>query len=267
MIRLLNQSDIKILIEFYKNINHIDKEEIKNIYYHMNIDKVVIADIENESITSLLIANIIKNEYYLEDIMFINNDLVKVKELFRNMIDILRNDERGLSIIYDNVPYSDIMHEIMVEMGFKCTYVNYVNDYENKIELIKSNILINDQSEDVSSYITERYNDELKSVSAYLDNIVYNKISLDASKTNLVVARDESNKVCGVLRFSLINFVIYISNIYANDDFIYLDLINTVKNLTSRTIEIGIYPVREELNGVLLNAGFKKYQTEYKYIF
>ena len=43
----------------------------------MNIDKVVIADIENESITSLLIANIIKNEYYLEDIMFINNDLVK----------------------------------------------------------------------------------------------------------------------------------------------------------------------------------------------
>lgn len=267
MIRLLNQSDIKILIEFYKNINRIDKEEIKNIYYHMNIDKLVIADIENDNITSLLIANIIKNEYYLEDAMFLNNDFVRLKELFRNMIDILRSDERGLSIIYDNVPYSDVMHEIMIEMGFKCTYVNYVNDYENKIELIKSNVLINDQSDDVSVYITEHYNNELKSISAYLSDIENSRITLDASKTNLVVTRNEVGNVTGVLRFGLINSVIYISNIYADQPYIYLDLINTVKNLTSRTIEIGIYPVRDELNNLLLNSGFKKYQTEYKYMF
>lgn len=267
MIRLLKHSDIKMLIEFYKNINRIDKEEIKNIYYKMNLDKMVIADIDNDRINALLIANLIKNEYYLEDIMFINNDVGLVKEVFRNMIDILRNDERGLSIVYDNVPYSDMMHEILTETGFKCTYTNYINDNDNRIELIRSNVSINDNDEDVSDYMTINYNNECKSIAAYLGENEIKDTIIDASKTNVAVIRNDQNKVVGVLRFALINSVINISNLYADDNSIYLDLLNTVKNLTNRTIEIGMHPIRENLNILLLNSGFKKYQTEYKYIF
>ena len=224
----------------------------------MNIEKIVLADISDDKINSLLIADIIKNEYYLEDILFINNDVLKAKELLRNMIDVLRSDERGLNIIYDNVPYSDIMHDILTETGFKCTYINYVNDSLNKIELIRSNVLINDNSQDVSDYITKYYNEEAKSISQYLGDIKINPDILDASKTNIVVVRDNNNDIKGVLRFGLVNSVIYISNMYAEEKSIYLDLINTVKNLTNRTIEIGIYPVREELDNLLLSSGFKK---------
>ena len=62
-----------MLIELFKISGRVNKEEVKNIYYNMNTTKVVVGNIVDDRITSLLIANLINNEYYLEDIIFINN--------------------------------------------------------------------------------------------------------------------------------------------------------------------------------------------------
>ena len=37
MIRVLRQNDIKMLIELFKISGRVNKEEVKNIYYNMNV--------------------------------------------------------------------------------------------------------------------------------------------------------------------------------------------------------------------------------------
>ena len=266
MIRVIKQNELKLLIDLYKSIGRRDKEELKNIYYGMRDRLIVIGNVEDDKITSLLIANLINNEYYLEDIIFTDNDINEIKGLLTAMIKELRNDERGINIIYDNAPYSEILNLLKIEAGFKSDFVNFVNDTENRIELIRNRVLINDLSDDVNQYMIDNYNKEYELIKGYVGETLQPE-RLDPSKTNIAVCRDENDKVIGFLRFGLITDSIYISNIYGDTEEVIVDLINLVKNLTNRKIEIGIYPVRDDLINILLNNGFRKAHAEYKYKF
>lgn len=264
MIRILYENDEKLLIDLYKKINHNSKNELNNLLSRLNKDKIVVANIDNNEITSILIATLIKNDYYLEDVIFLRNDIDEVKNIIRHMIEALRKDERGLSIIYDNIPYSESMHQIMIDLGFKCQFINYETE-DNRIELIKTNITINETTDEVSKYMLSHYEAEFKSISKYLGDIVIMPDKIDINKTNIAVAKDKDNKIVGVLRFGLITDSIYISNIYADTNEVYIDLINLIKNITNRKIEIGIYPIRDNLINVLNYMGFKKTHSDYKY--
>lgn len=264
MIRVLKQSDIDILIDLYKTIRRNDKEELKNIYYNMGVTKILVGNIEDGKLTSMLVANLIKNNYYLEDIIFLNNDIDEVKEVMEYMVHTLKEDERGLNILYDNIPYSEVMDSIMVNLGFKCDYINFVSEENGRIELIRNHIVINDISEDVNKYMLKCYEEEAELISKYLGD-AKDTNDVDLSKTNIAVAKDNIGNIIGMLRFGLIGSSIYISNIYGDTDEVIVDLINLVRNLTNRVIEIGIYPVRTELINVLLNNGFKKAHADYKY--
>ena len=267
MIRVLRQNDIKMLIELFKISGRVNKEEVKNIYYNMNTTKVVVGNIVDDRITSLLIANLINNEYYLEDIIFINNDINEIKEVLKYMIEVLRTDERGLSIIYDNIPYSEVINSIMLDCNFKCDYINFISEHTDRVELIRNRVLINDINDEVNNYMMDSYDKEYSLIKEYLGEVNNYNTDIDISKTNIVVAKDTSDSVIGLLRFGLITDSIYISNIYGDNDEVILDLINVVRNLTNRNIEIGIYPVRNDLINLLLQNGFNKAHADYKYKF
>ena len=111
------------------------------------------------------------------------------------------------------------------------------------------------------------FEDDIKSISAYVGEVIRFPDVIDIKKTNIAASRDRNGNITGVLRFGLITDSIYINNIYADDKSTYLDLINLIKNLTNRKIEIGIYPIREDLLSVLSENGFKKSHSDYKYKF
>jgi F0F1-type ATP synthase epsilon subunit len=55
----------------------------------------------------------------------------------------------------------------------------------------------------------------------------------------------------------------FINSLYAEDTDFLNDLINLIKSLTSRNIEIGIMPVRTDLIKYLSTHGFKINQADY----
>lgn len=266
MLKVLTEEDIQLVNDLYRLINKYDGYYLNNIYSSLNTSKILCATINDNKISSLMIVNIIKNNYYLEEIVFINNNVNEIKDLISFTINYLKQDERGLNIIYDNFPYSELMHQIMNENGFKCNLINYISDLENiNYEIISPNIHINDKSEDVRQYIYDKYLKELGEMDEYLE-IKSPKFEIDSihlENTNIAVVRDLNNKVVGTVRFGIIDQSIYLYSLYGEENEIIFQLINLVHNLSPRKMEIGILPVRKSLMNYLEIIGFKILQTDY----
>ena len=265
MIRVIKKRDLKIIIDLFAKIRRFNKDEIKSIYYNMGINKIVVGNVEDDVITSLLIANLINNEYYLEDFIFLNNDLNEIRDLLVFMKHELYLDQKGLSIRYTNTPYSETMHQMLLDEKFKSDFVHYVKEPDEITELLGHNYLINEYTDEVMSYINSKYEMEYNLISKEFGNV--REEDFDITKTNVVVARNERNEIVGFLRFGLINDSIYISNIYGESVYAIKDLINFVRNITDRRIEVGIYPVREDLINILIELGFIKKYQDYVYKF
>lgn len=266
MLKKLLKEDVNLIINFLKKTNHFDEIKIRMLYDSLNDSKIICASIEDDVITSMLITNIIKNNYYLEEIIYHELNYEKMKSLINFTVCELRKDERGLNIIYDNFPYNELMNQTMLENGFKCNFVNLV--YENNgesVELIKPYIALNDKNDDVREYIYNNYVEEIKSNDAYLGTNTsipdINVIRLE--NTNVAVIRNKENKVIGTLRFGIVSDSLYLYSLYADDDRTYEDLIVLVKNLTSKNIEVGFLPTRKSVIELLESFGFRKFQTDY----
>lgn len=266
MIRVLTKSDIEAIIYFYHKAKLFDEAHIRQLYEEINVSKILVANIVNNRITSLLISNIIKNNYYLENVVSLNYNEEEVKDLIRCAVSELRKDERGLNVIYDNFPYKDIMHEIMIDSGFKCNFMNLVYEsIPDKIELIKPNISLNDKSDDVKKYMYRHLVDVIKTNDLYLgtDSLIPDISTINLENTNVATIRNSEGKVSGTIRFGIVSDSLFLYSLYADDEETYKDLISLVKNLTNRNIEIGMYPSRVKLINTLEKLGFKKNQTDY----
>ncbi|MCH5166264.1 MAG: hypothetical protein J1F35_00090 [Erysipelotrichales bacterium] len=266
MIRVLTKSDLELLIIFYKKIDKFNEESIRALYDTINDTKILIGNVINNKISSILTVGIIKNNYYLQTINMINDDYEEIKDLINYAVSELRRDERGLNIIYENFPYKEIMHDIMIDAGFKCNFMNlvYVAD-STKVELIKPNIALNDKSEDVKKYIYKSIVDIIKINDIYFgtESLIPDINTINLENTNVAVIRNDQGIVVGTLRFGIVSDSLFISGIYADNEEIYKDLITLVKNLTNRNIEVGVFPSRVKLINTLENLGFKKFQTDY----
>lgn len=266
MLKRLIKKDVNLIINFYHSLKNFNEEKIRMLYDTLDDTKIICANIEDEAITSMLITNIIKNNYYLEEVIYINLDYEEMKNLINFTVCELRSDERGLSIIYDNFPYNELMNKTMLENGFKCNFINLIyQPGDEKAELIKPYIALNDKSDDVREYIYNNYVEEIKSNDAYLGTTTdLPKIeSIRLENTNVAVIRNKDNKVIGTLRFGIVSDSLYLYSLYADNEDTYQDLIVLVKNLTKKDIEVGFFPSRESVISLLERLGFKKLQTDY----
>lgn len=266
MIKTLVKEDLKLIIDLYRNINRFDEIKIRDLEMKINDTKILTAIIENNKIILLLEINLIKNNYYLEDIVILDNDIEKINQLLAYTVNELKSDERGLNIIYDNFPFSTLMDKVMKENGFFCNFMNLKLDKELiKMELISKDILLNDKSDDVKEFIYENNLKEIKSSEKYLGKL--NKLpeieSINLENTNVAVKRNKNNEVIGTARFGLVGDSIYLYSLYASGEQVYKELITLISNLTYHNIEVGFLPIRKDLEEILLNIGFKKYQTDY----
>lgn len=266
MLKRLLKEDVNLIINFLKKNHRFDEDKIRMLYECLDDTKIICANIENDEITSMLITNIIKNNYYLEEVIYDHLDYEEMKSLINFTVCELRKDERGLNIIYDNFPYNEIMNQTMLENGFKCNFVNlvYQND-EEKVELIKPYIALNDKEEDVREYIYKNYVEEIKSNDAYLgtNTSIPDITTIRLENTNVAVIRDKDNKVIGTLRFGIVSDSLYLYSLYADNSETYEDLIVLVKNLTRKNIEVGFFPTRQSVIELLESFGFTKFQTDY----
>lgn len=266
MLKVLTKEDINLIVTFYRKLNMFSEDVISKIYNEINESQIICANIVDNKISSLLISAIIKHDYYIEKIVLLKEDFDEIKDLISFTVRELRKDERGLNIIYDNFPYNELMHQIMLENGFRCNYLNLIDvrNYD-KIDLIKPNIALNDKSEDVKDFIYNNLVEEIKSNIA-LTGVSINipdKASIHLENTNVAVIRDESKCVVGTVRFGIVSDSLYLYNLYGNTESIIRDLLCLVKNLTTKNIEVGIYPTSTRIIEILENNGFKKYQTDY----
>ncbi len=269
MLKNLTIDDMSKISDAYIKMNRYSDSLMRNIESSLGVSKIICARLIKDKIDMMIVVNIINNQYYIGDIYDNGNTVLEIKELLRFTIDVLKEDERGLNIIYDNFPYKEVMDSILKSCDFKCSFINFVKpNVDNKIYPIKNNININDKSDDVRTYLYNNYIDVLKSNMAFMNDFTdelpsINDIHLD--NTNMAIVRDDDNQVIGVARFSLITDSIFINSLYANSDDIYQDLINLISNLTNRKLEIGLYPVRSRLMEVLKNMGFIINNADYLY--
>lgn len=266
MLKRLLKDDVSLIINFLKKNHRFDEDKIRMLYECLDDTKIICASIKDNAITSMLITNIIKNNYYLEEVIYYNLDYEEMKSLINFTVCELRKDERGLNIIYDNFPYNELMNQTMLENGFKCNFVNlvYQNDGD-KIELIKPYIALNDKKDDVRDYIYQNYVEEIKSNDAYLGikTDIPDIKAIRLENTNVAVIRNIENKVIGTLRFGIVSDSLYLYSLYADNEETYEDLIVLVKNLTRKNIEVGFFPTRSSVIKLLEKLGFTKFQTDY----
>lgn len=265
MLKTLNKQDYLLIKEFFNNISPRFKNIEKHMLDNLGTSVITCAYLEGEHINSLIISNLINNQYYMRDIIFLNKNMEEFKELIRYSIDTLRVDERGTSILYDNYPYNEEMSEILLESGFKCGFLNYKLN-SPQIKRIKNNITINDRSEEIKDFIYENYLRIRKSNDAYM-GCASNTIARGDIKTeykNMAICRDNEG-IKGTASFTLVSSSIFINMIYAEEKDIYVDLINLIGNLTNRPLEVGLLPVRRDLMEVLNDLGFIKLQADYIY--
>lgn len=266
MFRRLTIEDKELISLFLQQIGDFSKDYPEYILNNIDSKLIVTGHIKDGNIQSLLIASLIKNQYYLGDVMFTTSDIGEIKELIRYMIDTLRSDERGLNIIYDNFPYSASMDEILLETGFKCSIINYVYpEANNSYAPLATNIVINDKSILLKKYICENANRVQKSTTVYLGNSIENELvpdDINLESGNYLVAKENDN-IIGCAKFSLVGESIFINTLYADETKTYLDLINMIRNITNRRIEISVLPVRRDLALVLNELGFKRIHSDY----
>lgn len=266
MLKVLTKKDIELLINFYQSINAFDENYIRQIYDDLGESKFLFASVEKEKITCLLVVNLINNNYHMEKILYKKYNESLIKDIIGYATSKLRAYEQGLNIIYDNFPYDEIMNDIMLEQGFKCSYLNMcMSNYNEKKELIKPTISLNDKKDDVRIYIYKRLIEDIKSNDLYLgtSSLIPDISTIRLENTNVAVIRDSNNEVSGTLRFGIVSNSLLLDSLYANDESIYKDLINLARNLTNKDMEISISPSRVNLIKLLEDIGFRKNQTDY----
>ncbi|MCX4365656.1 MAG: hypothetical protein OSJ70_07780 [Bacilli bacterium] len=268
MFKVLTLEDMPLIIKFLRVANKLSEDTVKMIQDQIHTNMIITAKVEKE-ISSMIIINLINNNYYVSNFIGVENTIDDLKELIGFTVEVITHDARGLNIIYDNFPYSEIMNEVFTSNGFKFNYLNMLKEaIPNQVYRTKYNLVLNDKNEDVREYIFSHHVETLKSFNEYmgvssvsLPNI--EDIHLD--NINIVVARGKDNRVLGVARFSLITDSIYINSLYAEDREIYIDLIHLIANLTNRRLEIGLYPIRKELIVILKELGFVVNNADYFY--
>ncbi len=268
MFKVLTLEDLPRIINLLRKVNKLTEDTVKLIQENIESNMIICADIDKE-INSMLIINLINNNYYVSNFIGLDNDINKLKELIGFTVEVLVHDSRGLNIIYDNFPYSEIMDEVFLKNGFKHNFLNFLKEtLPNQVYRIKNNIILNDKHEDVRIYLHEHHLATLKNFYEYMKitNRSLPKIEdIHLDNINIVVARNRNNEVIGVARFSLITDSIFINSLYAEDKEIYIDLINQIANLTNRRLEIGLYPTRQNLIGILKELGFTINNADYFY--
>lgn len=266
MLRTITKKDIELLIDFYSRLNDLDDHFIRQLYDDLEYSKLMYASVTKDKIDCLLIVNLINNNYHMEKSLFKEDDEFLTKDLINFAITELRKDGRGLSVIYDNFPYDEKVSEIMLEQGFKCNYLNMLWSYDGQHqELIKPNISLNDKLDDVIIYIYKRLVEDIKSNDVYLNtnSLIPDISTIRLENTNVAVVRDDAGKVVGTLRFGIVSNNILLDSLYADDELIYKDLINLVRNLSNKDIEISITPARVNIIKLLETIGFKTIQADY----
>lgn len=132
MLKRLLKEDINLIINFYHKVDNFDEQKIRMLYDTLDHTKIICANIQEDAITSMLITNIIKNNYYLEEVIYDHLNYEEMKSLINFTVCELRSDERGLNIIYDNFPYNELMNQTMIENGFKCNFINLIYHNDNE---------------------------------------------------------------------------------------------------------------------------------------
>lgn len=267
MFKVLTLEDIPLIINLLRKVGKLTEDIISKIQDNINSDMIITAKIDKE-ITSMIIINLINNNYYVSNFISREINIKELKELIGFTVEVIVRDARGLNIVYDNFPYSEIMNEAFVSNGFKFNFLNLLKEaLPNQVYRTKNNLILNDKSEDVREYIYQNHIETLKKFNDYMGIIeelpTIKDIHLD--NINIVVARSRESKVIGVARFSLITDSIYINSLYADNKEVYVDLIYQIANLTNRRLEIGLYPIRENLISILKELGFYINNADYYY--
>ena len=268
MFKVLTLEDIPLIINLLRKANKFSEDTVKMIQENIHSNMIITAKVDKE-ISSMIIINLINNNYYVSNFIGIESDINELKELIGFTVEVIIHDSRGLNIIYDNFPYSEIMNEVFISNGFKFNYLNFLKEaLPNQVYRTKNNLVINDKNDDVREYIFNHHFATLKKFNEYM-GITSSSLptieDIHLDNINLVVARDKDNKVLGVARFSLITDSIYINSLYADNKEIYIDLIHLIANLTNRRLEIGLYPIREDLIAILKEIGFFINNADYFY--
>lgn len=233
----------------YRSIfkNFLYRHKVSNVSRYMdalnNKSIKIFGSINKKEISVIIIVNLINNNYYIEDIIYDDN-FIEVGNTLRYAIDFMRQEQLGISIIYDNYPYSLDTSSILLSCSFHCQNIEYTYKIQTKTSLIKRNLELNLKDNEVKKYILRKHKE------IYNDELV-----LNIDNTNTLVSKED--KITGVLRFSLINNAINIHDIYADAVDIYIDLINMMKNLTSKTIIINVIPSRRDLIEALNTLKFE----------
>jgi hypothetical protein len=242
----------------------LTEDNMKNIIMNIGTNKIIAARIENDSITDMITVDLINNNYYLNKFLYLNYDRIHIQELLKFLINNINENPNGLNILCDNYPYQEELNSILLLEDFKFNYINYISNATNhKIERINSHFYINDKSEDVLNYLLNKYREVNTETSHYLNSIGRDIDTINLDDTNIAVIRNDEHQVVGVARFAIMGESMFINSLYAEDTDFLNDLINLIKSLTSRNIEIGIMPVRTDLIKYLSTHGFKINQADY----
>lgn len=268
MFKVLTLEDIPLIINLLRKTNKLTEDIIKMIQENIHTNMIITAKVDKE-INSMIIINLINNNYYVSNFFGIESDISELKELIGFTVEVIVHDSRGLNIIYDNFPYSEIMNEIFLSNGFKFNYLNFLKEaIPNQVYRTKNNLIINDKNDDVREFIFNHHIATLKEFNEYMGITSSNMPTIEdihLDNINIVVARGQDNSILGVARFSLITDSIYINSLYANNKEVYVDLIHQIANLTNRRLEIGLYPIRKNLIEILKELGFYINNADYFY--
>lgn len=268
MFKVLTLEDLSKIIDLLRKANKLNEDTVKHIRDNMEGSMLICASMDKE-INSMIIINLINNNYYVSNFIGVDNDINELKELIGFTVEVIVHDARGLNIIYDNFPYSEIMNEAFIKNGFKYNFLNFLKEtIPNQVYRVKNNIILNDKHDDVREYL---YQNHVDTLSKFYDYMGINNRELPSiqdihlDNINIVVARNRDNSVIGVARFSLITDSIFINSLYASDKEVYIDLIKQIANLTNRRLEIGLYPIRKDLIAILKELGFSISNADYFY--
>lgn len=260
---VLTLNDLNLITDFYRKLNILSEDIMKNIIMNINANKIVVAHIENNSITTMISANLIKNNYYLEKFLYLKYSSEEIHNLLEFLVQSLKGS--GLRVLCDNYPYDESTNYLLLSTGFKYNYIDYLGeDQENKIDNINFKFAINDKGNDVIEYLHNKAIITEEKTCAYL-NIESRKPNpqINVENTNLAVIRDNNNQVIGVTSFTIVGDNMFIHSIYGEDEDVLDKLIRLVKSITARPIEIGVMPVRTELISFLDRYGFIRNQADY----
>ena len=264
MNRVLTLNDLNLITNFYRKLNKLSEDLMKNIIMNIGTNIIIVAHVKNNEITSMITANLIKNNYYLEKFLYLHYNSEEIISLLDFLIQSL-DHQKGNIILCDNYPYDESTNVMLLSSGFKYNYIDYISEpSENKIESINFKFAINDKSDDVIKYLLKNVLIVAEKTNQYL-NIASNEVNpiINVDNTNLAVIRDNNNAVVGVSSFTIVGDNMFVHSIYGENDDVLDKLIRLIKSITTRPIEIGVMPVRNELISFLDQKGFIRNQADY----